>query len=424
MNFFKKILGQKNFNNKTAINIKKINFNHDAGKIFAAISEYSEKSEVRYVGGCIRKILNNEEIDDIDLATNLKPDETINALKSSQINFYESGIEHGTITANINGKNFEITSLRKDVSTDGRHANVEFSESWHEDASRRDFTINSIYADLDGNLYDPFNGKEDLEKKIIKFIGNAEKRIKEDYLRILRYIRFSLNYSNLTHQDSVKKIIKQNISGISKISSERLLSELKKIFNSNGILKLHSDKFSLEIIQIIFPQLKNLNILKKLNRYVENHNFQKDFILLIAILIIDDTDNCEYFLYKFKISNEDKKRIMFIKNFYSKPLEKNFFSEKNLWKVLYNDGKKSLMDLINFSIIRSKKDDDKKLIKLKDFFNNQSPPIFPIKARELIGKYNLKEGRELGQKLRQIENLWIENDFKIQQKDIEKIVTT
>ena len=424
MNFFKNILGQKNINNKTAINIKKINFNTDVGKIFSAISEYSEKSEVRYVGGCIRKILNNEEVDDIDLATNLKPDETINALKNNQINYYETGIDHGTITANINGKDFEITSLRKDVSTDGRHANVEFSESWYEDASRRDFTINSIYSDLNGNLYDPFNGKEDLEKKIIKFIGNAEKRIKEDYLRILRYIRFSLNYSNLTHQDSVKKIIKQNISGISKISSERLLSELKKIFNSNGILKLHSDKFSLEIIQIIFPQLKNINILKKLNRFVENHNFQKDFILLIAILIIDDTDNCEYFLYKFKISNEDKKRIMFIKNFYSKPPEKNFFSEKNLWKVLYNDGKKSLMDLINFSILRSKKDDDKKLIKLKGFFNNQSPPIFPIKARELIGKYNLKEGRELGQKLRQIENLWIENDFKIQQKDIEKIATT
>ncbi len=424
MNFFKNILGQKNINNKTAINIKKINFNTDVGKIFSAISEYSEKSEVRYVGGCIRKILNNEEVDDIDLATNLKPDEIINALKNNQINYYETGIDHGTITANINGKDFEITSLRKDVSTDGRHANVEFSESWHEDACRRDFTINSIYSDLDGNLYDPFNGKVDLEKKIIKFIGDAEKRIKEDYLRILRYIRFSLNYSNLTHQDSVKKIIKQNISGISKISSERLLSELKKIFNSNGILKLHSDKFSLEIIQIIFPQLKNINILKKLNRYVENHNFQKDFILLIAILIIDDTDNCEYFLYKFKISNEDKKRIMFIKNFYSKPLEKFFLSEKNLWKVLYNDGKKSLMDLINFSILRSKKDDDKKLIKLKDFFNNQSPPIFPIKARELIGKYNLKEGRELGQKLRQIENLWIENDFKIQQKDIEKIVTT
>ena len=196
MNFFKNIFGQKKINNKTAINIKKINFNTDVGKIFAAISEYSEKSEVRYVGGCIRKILNNEEIDDIDLATNLKPDETINALKNNQINFYETGIEHGTITANIDGKDFEITSLRKDVSTDGRHANVEFSESWYEDASRRDFTINSIYSDLNGNLYDPFNGKEDLEKKIIKFIGNAEKRIKEDYLRILRYIR-SVSYTHL-----------------------------------------------------------------------------------------------------------------------------------------------------------------------------------------------------------------------------------
>ena len=105
---------------------------------------------------------------------------------------------------------------------------------------------------------------------------------------------------------------------------------------------------------------------------------------------------------------------MFIKNFYSKPIEKNFFTEKNLWKVLYNNGKKSLMDLIYFSIFRSKKDDDKKLNKLKNFFNNQSPPIFPIKARELIDKYNLKEGRELGQKHRQIEILWIENGFKIQ----------
>ena len=109
MNFFKNILGQKNINNKTAINIKKINFNTDVGKIFAAISEYSQKSEVRYVGGCIRKILNNEEIDDIDLATNLKPDETINALKNSQINFYETGIDHGTITANINGKKARLT---------------------------------------------------------------------------------------------------------------------------------------------------------------------------------------------------------------------------------------------------------------------------------------------------------------------------
>ena len=131
----------------------------------------------------------------MDFAVNLKPLECIDALKKHNIKYYETGIKHGTVTAVIENNKFEITSLRKDVFTDGRHAKVEFSNNWFEDASRRDFTINSIYSDINGNLYDPYNGKKDLENGEIKFIGNIEKRIKEDYLRILRYIRFFLNYS-------------------------------------------------------------------------------------------------------------------------------------------------------------------------------------------------------------------------------------
>ncbi len=423
ISFIKNIIKQKNINNKALINIKKIHSNTKVEKVFSAILGYSEKSEVRYVGGCIRKILNNEEIDDIDLATNLKPDEVKDALKKKHINFYETGIDHGTITANISGENFEITSLRKDILTDGRHAKVKFSDSWFEDASRRDFTINSIYADIHGNLYDPFDGKNDLEKKIVRFIGDPEKRIKEDYLRILRYIRFFLDYSNSNHNENIKKIIKRNLNGISKISSDRLLNELKKIFSSKILLRLFYDKFSLEIIQLIFPQLKNIEILKKINKHEKISFLYKDFIFLIALMIIDDTDNCEYFLYKFNISNEHKNRIIFIRNFFYKSAEKNFFTEKNLWKILYFNGKDSLMDLINFTIIRSERGVMKKLIKLKEFFNNKNSPIFPIKASELISQYNLKEGRELGQKLKQIENLWIENNFKIEQKDIKKIVT-
>jgi len=173
--------------------------------LFSAIENYSETSEIRYVGGCIRKILNNEIIDDIDFAVNLKPNECIEALKSYNIKYYETGIEHGTITAIIENNKFEITSLRKDTITDGRHAKVEFSDNWLEDASRRDFTINSIYADIDGNLYDPFNGKRDLKLGKVEFIGDIEKRIKEDYLRILRYIRFFLSYSKLEHGNKVKK---------------------------------------------------------------------------------------------------------------------------------------------------------------------------------------------------------------------------
>ena len=111
-------------------------------------------------------------------------------LKKENIDYYETGLNHGTITAVINEYKFEITSLRKDISTDGRHATVAFSKNWKEDASRRDFTINSIYSDKDGNLFDPYNGKSDLEKGYVKFIGDVDERIKEDYLRILRYLRF------------------------------------------------------------------------------------------------------------------------------------------------------------------------------------------------------------------------------------------
>ena len=126
-----------------------------AKRIFEALNTYSESSEVRYVGGCVRKIIKKEIVDDIDLATNLKPNEVCDALKKKDINYYESGIEHGTITAIIDDYKYEITSLRKDVSTDGRHAKVEFSSDWKEDAARRDFSINSIYSDKNGNLFDP-----------------------------------------------------------------------------------------------------------------------------------------------------------------------------------------------------------------------------------------------------------------------------
>ena len=390
-------------------------------KIFKSITDSSENNEVRYVGGCIRKILNKQEVDDIDLATNIEPSKVLEILKKNNIDFYESGIEHGTVTARIDNFTFEITSLRKDISTDGRHAKVQFSNSWYEDASRRDFTFNSIYADLNGNLYDPFNGKKDLEAGEVKFIGDAETRIKEDYLRILRYIRFFLNYSKNDHNNEIQKIIRQNINGVAQISPDRLLNELKKLFSTSSFLKLPKDKFCLEIINLIFPQLKNVLIFKNVKNYAKEVIKSNDFIFLISLMIIDETDNSEYFLYKFNISNENKKRIRFLNNIFSKPLDKNLFSKKNLWKILYFHGNQHLNDLINFKIVKNKKIDNK-IIKIKKFFNNQSAHKFNIKAKYLMEKFNMKEGKELGQKLKEIETFWIDNSFKITDKQIEKII--
>ncbi len=417
-NILTKIFSSKsnlNFKEKSFLEITKTT---KISELFRVISNYNELSEIRYVGGCVRKILNNEKFDDIDLATNLKPNEVKESLTSNNINFFETGIEHGTITAHIDKKNFEITSLRKDISTDGRHAVVEFTKEWTEDALRRDFTINSIYADKEGNLFDPNDGVKDLENGKIEFIGDPEKRITEDYLRILRYVRFFLNYSKQEHKLNVKKIIKQNISGIAKLSKERLIDELKKLVVSDGFINICDDEFCKDIILLIFPQLKNINIFKKIKKNYKSEILKKDFIFILSLMIIDETDNSEFFLYKFNMSNEAKLRINFLKEIYNQSNDKNIFSKKNLQKIFYYHGKNYLLDVLDFQLFRSIKRNNK-LIELKKYFENLEKPKFPIKAKIIMEKYNLQEGKELGQKLKSLENLWVENNFNISEKEVE-----
>tara|TARA_B100001029_G_scaffold178394_1_gene185063 strand:- start:1128 stop:2399 length:1272 start_codon:yes stop_codon:yes gene_type:complete len=390
-------------------------------KIFQVIEKFSENSEIRFVGGCVRKILNKEVFDDIDLAVNLGPNKISEIFKKNNIKFYETGVEHGTITALVNGNKFEITSLRKDISTDGRHAKVEFFNDWYEDASRRDFTINAIYSDLHGNLYDPFNGKKDLENGEIIFIGEAEKRIKEDYLRILRYVRFFLNYSKKDHDPIVAKTIKKNLDGLNKISSERLLDEFKKLVASNNFTNLVNDQFSLDIIKLIFPQFKNIDIFKKLNSFAKQNINKVDFIFLISLMIIDGSDNPDYFFYKFNISKKDQNRISFLNNFFSNKPDSKTFSKNNLEKILYFNGKQSLLDLLYFQIFKSQKI-DKKIINFLLYFNEKEPPILPLRAITLMTKYNIPEGKNLGDKLKKIENKWADNNFQISEAEVQEII--
>jgi len=417
-NILTKIFSSKNDLSSKEVSFLEISKTTKVSDLFRVISNYNDLSEIRYVGGCVRKILNNEKFDDIDLATNLKPDEVKECLKNNNIDFFETGIDHGTITARIGEKNFEITSLRKDVSTDGRRAVVEFTNEWTEDSLRRDFTINSIYADKEGNLFDPNDGVKDLENGKIEFIGDPEKRVKEDYLRILRYVRFFLNYSKQEHKLNVRKIIKQNINGITKLSKERLIDELKKLVMSNGFINIGNDEFCKEIVLLIFPQVKNIDIFKKLNKNYRNEIIKKDFIFLLSLMIIDETDSTEFFLYKFNVSNEAKKRINFLKEMYDKSNDKNTFSKNNLQRIFYFQGKSYLLDVIDFQLFRSNKKNNK-LIALKKHFEKLEKPLFPIKAKIIMEKYNLKESKELGQKLKYLENLWVENSFNISEKEVE-----
>ena len=420
-NFLKKFFISSNNLKDISQSIKEISKNTPVNKIFKAINNHSTDSEVRYVGGCIRKILNDEKVDDIDMATNLEPNIVCDVLNRNNINFHKTGIDHGTITAIIDEYKFEITSLREDVSTDGRHANVKFSKSWKKDASRRDFTINSIYSDINGNLFDPYNGKDDLKKGFVNFIGDPDKRIKEDYLRILRYLRFFLSYSKQSHDNHLIHKLKLNLEGVSMLSKDRLLDELKKLIKTENLEKLSKDKTCLELISLIFPELKNIDIFSKLNSVKRKIIENSDFIFLISLMIIDETDNSDYFLYKFNLSKKDAKRIEKISNFYKTKKSFKKFNEKDFNAIFHYDGKQAVLDILNFKIIKSKKADSN-LTKLKKTYINKIKPIMPIRATELMEKYKISEGKQLGLKLKLIEELWIKNNFKISDHQVEKIV--
>jgi len=391
----------------------------EAKTIFSYLNDIGKESKVRFVGGCVRKAICGENIDDIDLATSLEPDEVKKRLNREDIKVVDTGISHGTVTAILNKKKFEITTLRKDVSTDGRHANVEFTSNWEEDASRRDFTINAIYADIEGRIFDPLNGISDLQNGIIKFIGSPDERIQEDYLRILRYFRFFIQYSKTDHDQNIIRSIKQYINGINKISNERIFNELEKIMMLKNVYSLFSHELSKEIILNIFPQFKYYERLKMFDSLNIKLRDKYDSYLILALLILDQTNNYEYFCHKYKTSNSIKNRFKNISTNFENLKSKKFYSEENIKKLIYLSNKDYVRDLLLFSICANKKIETLSIEKLINYVNVCKIPKFPISG-DYLKKHGYETGEVLGKKLKSLEEKWIENNFIIEKKVIDK----
>ena len=401
-------------------NLDDLKYFNTAKQIFICFQNQNYK--LKLVGGCVRKLITEEKIDDMDIAINIEPEKIKKVFVEQKIKFVETGIKYGTITALINDFKFEITSLRKDLSTDGRHAKVEFTSNWEQDAQRRDFTINAIYSDISGEVYDPLNGIEDLKNGIIKFIGDPNQRIQEDYLRILRYLRFYTQYNkNKFHDEITIKAIKKNLDGLVKISRERILEELFKMMKLNNFSKLFEDEFCRFIILSILPQLRNYNRIKILNKISYKIKKQIDKILLLSILIVDETDNCNFFLYKYQLSNEDKKRILFIKNSFKNYSKQYLYSKKNLLKLTYLSDKSSVIELLIFLIFVNPKKISN-IENLIDYIKEKTIPEFPINAKFLKEEFNFLEGKQLGDALKKLEKQWIDNGFKIDKGNVKSLL--
>ena len=377
-----------------------------------------EKVVARFVGGCVRKHLSNEKIDDIDIATILTTDQIKEKFRDTGLKVIDTGIKHGTVTIILNEHKVELTTLRKDIKTDGRHAEIEYTDDWKKDSERRDFTINAIYMDINGNIFDPQMGTVDLKNNNVKFIGNPQKRIEEDYLRIIRFIRFKIMYET-TIELSTSDAIKQNLDGIKKISKERILIELLKILDLKNFYKINQSSNLKEIFSMIFPEFLYLNRLERLKKVYSDSELNRD--ILLAVLLIDEKDNHEYFLHKYNASNKIKETLKKISENLKKIKNEKEFFVNDLTKNAYFFGKKNLiaLNLINFSINNKLKSIDfvntlNKILKIK-------VPLFPING-ELLKKKGMKEGQSLGNVLKILEKEWVTNNFKISNERIDEII--
>ena len=388
--------------------------------VFNTLQEGFAKDIVvaRFVGGCVRKHLTNDIIDDIDIATILSTSEIKEKFKNTDFKVIDTGIKHGTVTLISGQLKLELTTLRKDVKTDGRYAEVKYINDWQLDSERRDFTINAIYLDINGKIFDPQNGTIDLKSNNVKFIGDPQKRIEEDYLRIIRFIRFKIMYNSKV-EPTTSRAIKHNLNGIKKISKERILIELFKILDLKNFININDSEYLKELFSLVFPEFDSLEKLKRLKKICDYSQINRD--ILLATLLIGEKNNHEYFAHKYNISNEVKENL----NLFAKDLElleENIdFFDKNLEKNIYLSNKKHLINLNILNCVNNSK------FKLKDFSKilkkilQSKTHVFPINGKYLM-QNGMKQGFKLGRVLKLIEDEWIKNGFKISKSRVEEIV--
>lgn len=376
-------------------------------KIFDIIQKQSGNAML--VGGCVRDIILNRESYDIDIASTLMPEKLMEVFqKEVGFKVIPTGIKHGTVTLLYDGMNFELTTLRRDIECFGRAAKVEYTTDWLYDSSRRDFTINAIYLNLDGILYDFHDGFSDLKYKIVRFIGQPQKRIEEDHLRILRYFRF-LSYYGVQNLDKQSfDATKVNVQRLQDISGERIQMEFKKIFQgefADESIKLMNEQ---GVIHSIFDtKLKEDFVFHIQKRFNEQGN---QFAVCLAALLYNLEGEvlqlASYSKGRFKLSNSDYKLMCRLLSSALKYSD----AEKFHKRLCYIHGKEyyknflQLLDIID-------------ILYSKEYINWEAPK-FPINSKDLstLGF----EGKALGDALKFLEEEWINSNFKASKEQLTK----
>lgn len=376
-------------------------------KLFRTVENHG--GVLRFVGGAVRDTLAGIKNFDIDLATDLSPEELVEACEESGLKTVPIGIKFGTVGVVLNNQTLEVTSLRKDIKTDGRHAVVEFTSDWESDASRRDLTINAIYADEKGSVFDYYNGIDDLENGVVRFIGNAGQRIKEDYLRILRFFRFYSIFGKGEIDAKALKACVENKDGIKTLSIERIRDELGKILMTSNAVKTLQIMFDNEILIHFLPDSPNLDKLQFLIDLVNKHKIKQEVLRRLFILYTPDEKLAENLACRLKLSRKDKE--LFVSWSIYNPSLEEFMTEKGLRKLLYLYGRDFCFN--KFLIISAlNKTEPENFAEIIERINTLEIPVFQVTGKNIIDA-GIMNNHRISDVLRQLENAWIDSDFTL-----------
>ena len=363
------------------------------------------RGEACFVGGCVRDSLVGLPVHDIDLAVRYRPLETLGRLKRAGIAATPVSLAHGVVLTVHKGRVYEISSLRCDVETDGRRARVQYSQSWSQDAGRRDFTINALYADAWGRLYDPFGGWSDLKRGVVRFIGDAQARVREDRLRVLRYYRFFARYGWGRPDRAAARACRAAVADLVHLSAERVWNELKRLLAASHCsrgLALMADH---DVLRHILPEAGPQDCLVRLLPFEAGWDGGEP-VRRLAALLRPDSD-IEALASRLKMSRREKQRLVFLQRAVHDSLP---LSEPgDLRRLIYEHGADQVTDLLLVQAARlgpSILPADWQTV-----LREESVPVFPLRGCDLKD-LGVPPGPDLGTLLRDVKDWWKANDFQ------------
>lgn len=386
-------------------------------RIFDLIADAG--GEARVNGGAVRNALLGEPVKDVDLSTTLEPAHVTQALQRGGVKVVPTGFTHGTVTAVAGGHGYEITTLREDVETHGRHATVRFGTSWEHDVRRRDFTMNALYCDREGRIFDPLGGYGDLAARRVRFIGDPRERIAEDRLRILRFFRFYAWYGHGRPDADGLKACAAMKDGLRDLSAERIWLELRRLLGAPDPVRAILWMRTGGVMEVVLPESAKwgTDLIPRLHAAEKSLGWQPDAMLRLMAVIPPRPETAETLGARLKMSNADAERLRAWSTARipaSPPPE--------LGKELYRGDPQAMLDRLRLE--RARIEGDAGAASQADvleaaigFAGTWGKPDFPLSGRDLV-ENGVQPGPAMGRLLKQLEAAWVESGFTLAKADL------